>query len=462
MDKTTTTLARSASEGPKRSLASASGWCFAAGIVLAVAMSSLASAQAPRRLPAVVEAAKGPAFEVPAPRPSVSMPELQQMALAHHPAVQEAAAAVEAARGRAVQAGLWQNPQVGYEGTDIGEEGTAGKHAGIVQQQFLTGGKRTLAQQAAEREVFQLQQQLITVQQRVMGDIRMGYYDVLFAQRRINISRQLSKIADTITDVARRRLEAMDVSSVDLLQAQAEGHRIALQLTEAEIQYRASWRRLATFVSGVEMQPVPLIDDVPADLPRLSFDATVARLRSESPELAAASAGVERARAMLRLAEAGRYPNVTLRGGVQRNYVSDNTQGEFSLMVPLQLYDRNQGAILEAQGQLMAAEREVERVDRDLQQRLAVAFQQYDLALNRAERYGRDILPRVRQAQQLIERGYRQVEFRYDELLIAQRSVVQADLDYIAALSQLWQTAALIDNLLLSESLNQPQPPVVP
>lgn len=434
-------------------------------LLLITVTTSLASAQSnpgqasaatgPRRLPSV-ETAGAPPFEVPAPRPSVSLIELEQMALAHHPVVQQAAAAVEAARGRAVQAGLRQNPMIGYEGTDIGEEGTAGKHAGIVQQQILTGGKRTLAQQAAEREVFQLQQQLATVTQRVSGDVRMGYYDVIFSQRRIDISRQLAKIADSIVDVARRRLEAKDVSSVDLLQSQAEAHRIALQLTESEIQYRAAWRRLASVVSGVEMTTVPLVDEVPAALPRLNFNGAMTRLRAESPEMATAEAGVERARAQLRLAEAGRYPNVTLRGGIQKNYVSDNTQGEIGIMLPLQLYDRNQGAIQEADAQLLAAEREVDRVDRQLQQRLAVAFQQYDLAYSRAERYARDILPRVRQARELIERGYSQGEFRYDELLIAQRSVVQADLDYISAMSQLWQTVALIDNLLLSESLDQP------
>lgn len=428
---------------------------------LLVLAATVATAQNPRRLP-VVENAGAPPFEVPAPRPSVSMAELEQMALANHPAVQEAAAAVEAARGRAVQAGLRVNPQIGYEGVDIGEEGTAGKHAGVVQQQILTAGKRPLAQEAAQREVFQLQQQLATYVQRVRGDVRMGYYDVLFAQRRIDISRQLARIADTIVDVARRRLEAKDVSSVDLLQAQSEAHRISLQLAEAEIQHRAAWRKLASVVGGAEMEPLPLIEEVPTALPQLSFADAAARIRAESPELALANAGVERGRARLRLAEAGRYPNVTLRGGVQRNFVTDNTQGEVGVMVPLQIYDRNQGAIMEAEGQLMAAEREVDRVDRELQQRLAVAFQQYDVAFARAGRYERDILPPVRRARELIEQGYRQGEFRYDELLIAQRSVVQADLDYISALSELWQTVALVENLLLSQSLTQPMPPVVP
>ena len=428
---------------------------------LILTAASVAAAQNPRRLP-TVEGAAAPPFEVPAPRPSVSLAELEQMALSQHPTVQEAAAAVEAARGRAVQAGLRVNPQIGYEGVDIGEEGTAGKHAGVVQQQILTAGKRPLAQEAAQREVFQLQQQLETYVQRVRGDVRMGYYDVLFAQRRIDVSRELAQIADTIVDVARRRLEAKDVSSVDLLQAQAEAHRIGLQRTEAEIQQRAAWRKLAAVVGGAEMEPLPLIDEVPRALPKLSFADAAARLRGESPEMAVAIAGVERARAQLSLAEAGRYPNVTLRGGVQRNFATDNTQGEVGVMVPLQIYDRNQGAILEAQGQLVAAQREVDRVDRDLQQRLAVAFQQYDVTYARAQRYERDILPPVRRARELIERGYRQGEFRYDELLIAQRSVVQADLDYINALSELWQTVALIDNLLLSQSLAQPMPPVVP
>jgi len=56
--------------------------------------------------------------------------------------------------------------------------------------------------------------------------------------------------------------------------------------------------------------------------------------------------------------------------------------------------------------------------------------------VSRAEQYARLILPQTKQAMDLVERGYRQGEFRYDELLIAQRNLVRANLDNVARWSR--------------------------
>ncbi len=70
--------------------------CIVAGLALVLIAAASASAD---------EAAAKPA--------AMNLADLEQLALEHNPTLAQAAAQVEAARGRAVQAGLYPNPTVG-------------------------------------------------------------------------------------------------------------------------------------------------------------------------------------------------------------------------------------------------------------------------------------------------------------------------------------------------------------
>src|SRR6476620_3226395 len=77
----------------------------------------------------------------PEARPqALDLPELQRLALEYSPSLKQAAADVAAARGAAVQAGLYPNPTVGYQGDQIGSGHTAGQQGGFVAQTFVTQG----------------------------------------------------------------------------------------------------------------------------------------------------------------------------------------------------------------------------------------------------------------------------------------------------------------------------------
>src|SRR5207253_2727539 len=71
----------------------------------------------------------------PAPGPDgqpLTLADLQRMAVSTNPLIRQASADVEAARGGALQAGLYPNPTVGYEGDQVGSAGTAGQQGAFV------------------------------------------------------------------------------------------------------------------------------------------------------------------------------------------------------------------------------------------------------------------------------------------------------------------------------------------
>src|SRR5437016_3130459 len=55
----------------------------------------------------------------------LSLPDLEKMALYRNPTLAQAAAQVGASHGKALQAGLYPNPVVGYTSDQIGAEGKA-------------------------------------------------------------------------------------------------------------------------------------------------------------------------------------------------------------------------------------------------------------------------------------------------------------------------------------------------
>ena len=59
--------------------------------------------------------------------PPLTKADLEQMALRGNPTQAQAAAAVTGSRGKALQAGLYPNPTVGYRGESIGLAGSAGE-----------------------------------------------------------------------------------------------------------------------------------------------------------------------------------------------------------------------------------------------------------------------------------------------------------------------------------------------
>src|SRR5262245_56274003 len=104
---------------------------------------------------------------------------LEQMALQHNPTLIQAAAKLEAARGRLIQAGLYPNPTIGYVGDEIGAAGTAGQQGIFVDQVIVTGRKLRLNRAKFCQEITQAEWQALAQQYRVLNGVRMRFYEVL-------------------------------------------------------------------------------------------------------------------------------------------------------------------------------------------------------------------------------------------------------------------------------------------
>ena len=127
-----------------------------------------------------------------------------------------------------------------------------------------------------------------------------------------------------------------------------------------------------------------------------------------------------------------------------RNQTSDNVVG-VQAGIPLPIFNRNQGNIMQADAELVAAENDARRIQLELQNRLAIAFRRYENARQQVARYQNEIIPRAKQSIDLVTQGYGAGQLGFQPLLTSQRTYVRANLMYLDALSELRQASTLIE-----------------
>ena len=161
-----------------------------------------------------------PCLENRLPPAGMTLAELEEMAVRCNPTVAQAASRVEAARGRCVQVGLYPNPVAGYIGAEIGNEGQGGQQGSFVGQEIVTAGKLRLNRSVAEQEIRQAEWAWQSQRQRVLTDVRRSFYDVLVAQRTMELTEQLLRIGEEGVRSTESLMKAKEVARADVLQAQ--------------------------------------------------------------------------------------------------------------------------------------------------------------------------------------------------------------------------------------------------
>ncbi len=385
----------------------------------------------------------------------MSLAEFVEMAEQNNPTLSQATARVQALRGEALQAGLYPNPRAGYKASEIGDEGRAGQQGAYFGQEIVTAGKLRLSRDAACQAVEQAQWALTSQRERVRNDVRRAFFDVLVAQRSVELTDQLVYIGKQGVHSAEELLKAKEVSRVDVLQAKIEADTARILAEKARNRHLAAWRNLAVVAGQPDMATAPLAGEIQDDLSQLTWEDGVQRVLANSPALAEARAGVAHAEAVLNRQCAERTPNIDLQAGVLYDNATRDSIAEVQIGVPLPVFNRNQGNIRKAQAELSAARAEVRRAGLELQQRLAGVFEQYQNARCQVEKYASDILPAAQSSLDLVTAGYRQGEFNYVTLLTAQRTFFQVNLAYVDAIRELRSATVAIEGNLLADSLQQ-------
>lgn len=388
-------------------------------------------------------------------QPDNSLAALEQIALANNPTLIELTAKVDALRGKWVQVGLRPNTHVGFSGQQLFSDWTEEQIGVVIGQKIVRAPKLDWNQRIVCHEIDQAQQRLHTQQQRVLTDVRLGFYEVLINQRRVGILHELTDIATQSLSSVETLRKAGEATKIDTLRATVEQQAIQVQLQNAQTTLSASWSRLATVLGMPELPQSELIGDMVPTPIEMDRDALLSSILEQSPEVAAAMAEQERARAAWHRANVESLPDFDVESTVQHDYAFGGANANLQVTFPIPWRDWNQGGIHQARSEWFAAQQSVAGVALSIQQRLATAWQNYSNARQQVENYSGDdgIIDNSKQTLDLIARAYSAGEVGFLDLLTAQRTFAQTNLLYLDALSQLWASRIELDGLLLKGSL---------
>lgn len=386
---------------------------------------------------------------------ALTLADLEGIALQNNPTLAAAAARMDAARGRQVQAGLYPNPVVGYHATEIGNGGTAGQQGAFISQRFISGGKLQLDQAIAGKEIDDFHFRFHAQEQRVLSDVRVRFYDALAAQRRVELTEELARIGDDLVKATQTLLEGRLGTENDLLQARIRADESHILLDNARNQSAEAWRRLAAVLGLPTMEITPLTGDLDDDLPTLDWDECYAMVLACNPELNAAQTRVDRWSIAIQRARKDPIPDVDLSVSVRHHNVTQDDVANVQVGIPLPIFNRNQGNIRHAEAEWMAANNEVGRIELDLQDRLAVMYRRYANARQQVDRYGRRMLPNAKKSLDLVTGGYEEGQVEHLTVLEAQQTYLEVNLSYLDSLRELWASASMIEGQLLTNSLTE-------
>ncbi len=371
--------------------------------------------------------------------------------LLHNPELEAFSLEVRAREARALQAGLTKNPTLLLDVEDVFgsggfEEFQRSQSTLLLSQVIELGGKRAKRERAALSHKDLAYWDYETARMNILTRVAQAYTGALTAQEKLKLARQLVTLSQNSYNAVKARVDAGKVSPIHEVKARVALSTTQIELQQAENLLKAAYRRLATFWGSLAPRFEQLAGNLYLIGPVPVYDTLTARIRN-NPDLARWAAEMVQREAAVDLEEANAVPNLKVgAGGRWREETNDNTFVlEFSF--PLQLFDRNQGAIAEARHRLAKAKAQKRAVLLQLNAALADGYARLINAHNRVLSIKSKILPGARTAFQAVNEGYKFGKFGYLEVLDSQRTWFNARAQFLDALAAYHKAVADVERL---------------
>ena len=391
---------------------------------------------------------QGPAVGVQAPQTAaepLSLTKAIELALEGNPEVAAATRQFEATEGQVLQGRARPNPELAYSLDDARSK--TRPQSWQLNLPVELGGKRAARTKAAEKTREQAQAQLSELQATVRANVAAAYFDVLTAQERLVLARDSAALAKSSTDTVSKRVAAGKVSPVEESKARVAEAGVRVELAQAASEQRNALSRLFALLGRIDA-PYTVLEGKAENLPSVPSLADLQPLISSAPGVVLARIEVDRRKALTALEQSKRVPDVTVSVGMQRSNETQRNVLLFGVSVPLPIFDRNQGNLLEALKLEDKARDELQAATVRLHSEVAQARERLSTITAEVQSLQQEVLPGAKSAYDAATIGFENGKFNFLEVLDAQRTYFTAKSQYLKALGEAHRAAADIDRLL--------------
>jgi cobalt-zinc-cadmium efflux system outer membrane protein len=385
------------------------------------------------------------------PQGAVRLHEALAAALLRNPELAAYSWEVRSREAVALQAGLRPNPELEVEVENFGGSGRtsafdASESTFLLAQRIETAGKRSKRREAARLDADVAAWEYEIARLAVFASVERAFFDVLAAQEQIALSEELVRVAASSVDAVERLVSAGATPRAERTRAAVEAAAARVDLATARRALRAARAALAATWGSLSSS----FTHAEGDLATVSAppDPETARSwLSRNPELERWDREIARREAVVALEDARRIPDVELGAGARRLEESGDTALVAALVVPLPLFDRNQGARAAARSDLRKAGHQKLAVHARLVAALESAYQQLAARFEEITRLREEILPGAAEAFEQVRQGYARGLFRNVDVLDAQRRLFELRLRELEALRAYHRAKAELERL---------------
>ncbi len=380
------------------------------------------------------------------PSTPLTLEQAQRLARDGNPALSAARREVEATEGQVLQGSLRPNPEFVFQADDASR--LSRTSSAQLDMPVETANKRAARVDAAERSRDVAQADLADRTQRLHAIVSASFFDVLAAQELLHAAQDSLNLARRATDIASKRVTAGKVSPVEETKARVAEASARVALAQAE----SGLRNARTRLSSLWGNPVPqftLAEGSVDSLPDLPDAAMLERRLPGAPLLLRAEQELQRRKALVGVEQSRTVPDFTVSVGMKRR---EDTVARDQLLVgvsvPLPVFNRNQGNLLEALRREDKARDELQAVRTSVASEAHQALEKVNARHREARLLQLDVLPGARSAYEAATIGFENGKFSFLELLDAQRTLFSATAQYLAAVAAVHAALGELEGIL--------------
>jgi outer membrane protein, heavy metal efflux system len=383
-------------------------------------------------------------------------------ALMKNPGLQSFSLEIRAREARIIQAGLLPNPEFLVAADNVFGTGNLRRFEGAentfsLAQLIHLAGKREKRVHLVSLDRNLAKWDYESKRLDVFAEVTKAFIDTVTKQERVSLAGELVGLAEKSFDVVKSRVQAGKVSPIEETKAAAalslvriDLHRARTELEGARKVLAATWgSRLAAFIR-VEGR-LQLSADIPG------FEQ-LAKDLGRNPDISRWDSEMEQRQASLILEKANQVPDIVLSAGVRRFNATEETALVFGFSVPIPVFNRNQGSILEAKNRILKAEKDREAVLLHAQTSIAEAYQRLESAFGEAKMLRDQVVPALEEVFASVQEGYFYGKFGYLDLLDSQRTLFESRGRYLETLAN-YEKAITDVERLIGSTLSPPSNP---
>ncbi len=374
-----------------------------------------------------------------APLTRLSLDDAVSLATRANPTIRAKEFEHQAVTANEITAGLRPNPTANFLAEQFGGASDASQtqYTLSVGQPVELGGKRQRRIDSARAATRVTGHELDDVRRQIIFQVKKSFTDALAARESLTLAEQNLQALDELERIQRFRAERGDISELELLRIQVQ--RFAFERDAADARQALKVARIA-LRAAVGPDRIAEEFDLVGDLAFKDVAPTqidlYRRALANRPDLRAAEAAREKARADIRLARANAWWDVTPQIEYQR-IGPDNTIG-FGISLPIRIFDRNQGEIARTRAEAKRVEAAREAVAIQALSEVDTALAALGTEREKLTVLRDTYLPKARQARDTVEFAYRRGGVSLLDYLDAQRTYRDTAAEYVRSLGSYW------------------------